>query len=224
MRDDEPVLSTEQVNGRAKVKTDEQALSVDGALSQQMSAVQLQQIAEQMQGVAGVHIADHRYRLRVYPKCFRGDHAVDWLMSELALTRSQALRMGERLHAHRLIRHVLDEHDFADSGLFYRFVDRSAAALPGDSEAAAISEQELRELVQAMRGRDGPKFGTHYHHLIRYPNCFDGRDAVTWLVRRMGIGRPYATAIGRRMLRRDFVRHVLDEHDFEDRRLFYRFV
>ncbi len=54
-----------------------------------------------------------------------------------------------------------------------------------------------------MRGADGPRYGTHYFRLIRYPNCFDGRDAVTWLTQRMGIGRPigrpYATAIGRRL-------------------------
>jgi Domain found in Dishevelled, Egl-10, and Pleckstrin (DEP) len=193
-------------------------------LSQQLSAAQLSEIATRMQGVAGVRIADQRYRLRVYRNCFRGDHAVDWLMSELALSRSQAVRMGERLHAHRFIRHVLDEHDFVDSVLFYRFDELLRSTLPGDEQAAAIGDQELRELVHAMRGPDGPRFGTHYYRLIRYPNCFDGRDAVTWLTQRMGIGRPYATAIGRRLLRGDLVRHVLDEHDFEDRRLFYRFV
>ncbi len=192
--------------------------------SQQLGAEELRSIAVRMRGVTGVRIADQRYRLRLYPACFRGEQAVDWLMSELLLTRPQAVRMGERLHAHRFIRHVLDEHDFVDSGLFYRFVELAQTELPGDLQAAEIGDKDLRELLHAMRAADGPRLGTHYHRLIRYPNCFDGRDAVTWLAKTRAISRPNATAIGRRLLRRNLIRHVLDEHDFEDRRLFYRFV
>ena len=206
------------------MRTDEQF--VDSALnwSRQLGAGELASIAKRMCGEGGVPVADRRYRLTVYPACFRGDEAVDWLMTELVLSRPQAVRMGQRLHAHRLIRHVLDEHDFADAELFYRFAQVQPAPLPGDAEAGEISLNELREWVQAMRSADGPRLGTQYHRLIRYPNCFDGRDAVTWLAERMKVSRTHATAIGRRMLRRDLIRHVFDEHDFEDRRLFYRFL
>ena len=202
----------------------DESSNIERLPSQQYGAGELASIATRMRGPAGVQIGDQRYRLRVYSKCFRGDQAVDWLMSELSLTRPQAVRMGERLHAHRFIRHVLDEHDFADAQLFYRFVELAAIELPGDAQAAEISEQELRELIHAMRGSEGPRFGTHYHGLVQYPDCFDGRDAVAWLARNKDISRLYATAIGRRMLRRNLIRHVLDEHDFEDRKLFYRYV
>ncbi len=201
-----------------------ESMNTGGLAGQHLGAGELESIASRMRGPAGVQIGDKRYRLRVYSKCFRGDQAVDWLMSELSLTRPQAVRMGERLHAHRFIRHVLDEHDFADAELFYRFVELAAIKLPGDAQAAEVSEHELRELIHGMRGSEGPRFGTHYHGLVQYPDCFDGRDAVTWLVRTKGISRAYATAIGRRMLRRNLVSHVLDEHDFEDRKLFYRYV
>lgn len=191
---------------------------------QQLDSEQLAKIATRMRGANGVAISNHRFRLRFYADSFVGSQAVDWLMAQYALTRPQAVRMGERLHAHRLITHVLDEHDFVDGPLFYRFATSARTELPGDREAKAYSDQQLRALIQAMRGRDGPRLGTHYHRLIRYPECFDAREAVTWLSRHLDIDRPQATAIGRRMLRRDWIRHVFDDHDFVDRRLFFRFV
>lgn len=195
-----------------------------GQLGQPLNGEQLARIATRMRGVDGVAISNRRHRVRIYPDCFVGNQAVDWLMAQYALTRPQAVRMGERLHAHRLITHVLEEHDFIDGPLFYRFATSTRAELPGDREAMAYSDQQLRTLMHAMRGRHGPRLGTHYHLLVRYPECFDARDAVTWLVRHLDVDRPLATAIGRRLLRRDWIRHVFDDHDFEDRRLFYRFV
>lgn len=192
--------------------------------SGQLDAEQLGHIAARMQGPSGVPLADRRYRLRRYEQCFIGHEAVDWLMARYVMTRPQALRLGERLHAHRLIRHVLDEHDFADDHLFYRFATSVPSQRPGDEQAARLTDAELRALVREMRGQGGLRAGARYHRLVCYPDCFEGREAVDWLVRQRDIGREEAQAIGRRLLRRDLIRHVFDEHDFEDRRLFYRFT
>lgn len=189
-----------------------------------LDADELGRIAGIMQGQKGVRLADRRYRLRRYEHCFVGREAVDWLVSTFDLSRSQALRLGERLHAHRLIRHVLEEHDFADDHLYYQFATSVPSQRPGDEQAARLTDAQLREIARNMRDRDGLRVGARYHRLVRYPNCFEGRELVDWLVQHRGIGRDEAQAIGRRLLRRDLIRHVFDEHDFEDRRLFYRFT
>lgn len=189
-----------------------------------LTVAQLNQIASRMQGRGGVTVRNRRYRFRRYENCFVGREAVDWMMTEFVLSRAQAIRLGERLHAHRLIRHVLDEHDFADDRLFYRFAGERTIDHSEALKNAVIKDIDLRQLVQRMRDRGGVRTGTQHHWFVRYPNCFEGREAVTWLALDQGLARDEAVALGKRLLRRDFVRHVFDEHDFEDRRYFYRFI
>jgi len=45
----------------------------------------------------------------------------DWLVRREGLTRDQAVSLGKQLVERNLLHHVLDEHTFHDSGLFYRF-------------------------------------------------------------------------------------------------------
>lgn len=57
--------------------------------------------------------------------------------------------------------------------------------------------------------------------LHTYPECFVGREAVeTWMARGR-LSRPAALALGQALHRLGVVRHVLDEHPFEDAELFY---
>lgn len=46
------------------------------------------------------------------------------------MTRDEAVALGRRLLERGLVHHVLDEHDFADDTLFYRFRADDAVALP----------------------------------------------------------------------------------------------
>jgi small-conductance mechanosensitive channel len=69
----------------------------------------------------GVEIADRRHLLRVWPSCFVGRDAVDWLVEREGLTREEAVAVGRRLVESGHVRHVLDEHGFEDAGLFYEF-------------------------------------------------------------------------------------------------------
>ena len=81
----------------------------------------LEQLTAQMRGTSGVVIKDRRYRLKVYPKCFVGSEAVHWLMGNANLTLSEALRVGQRMLERRIIHHVVDEQEFENDYLFYRF-------------------------------------------------------------------------------------------------------
>eukprot|EP00471_Norrisiella_sphaerica_P008709 CAMPEP_0184492174 /NCGR_PEP_ID=MMETSP0113_2-20130426/22481_1 /TAXON_ID=91329 /ORGANISM="Norrisiella sphaerica, Strain BC52" /LENGTH=1054 /DNA_ID=CAMNT_0026876841 /DNA_START=337 /DNA_END=3501 /DNA_ORIENTATION=- len=68
----------------------------------------------------------------------------------------------------------------------------------------------------------------------KYPKCFVGKDLVDWLVTRKELmvenrdqtrmlTRPDAVAIAQDLLNTGFFSHVLGEHVFEDKHLFYRF-
>jgi hypothetical protein len=76
-----------------------------------------------MRGAGGVELADRRHLLTVHPRCFVGSEAVSWLAAREGLTRAEAVAAGRRLVELGLVRHVLDEHDFEDARLFYRFPD-----------------------------------------------------------------------------------------------------
>jgi small-conductance mechanosensitive channel len=78
-------------------------------------------IVEKMRGSDGVDIRDRRFSFRVYRQCFLGSDAVNWLMKQEQATREEAILMGQLMVEQDLIHHVLDEHGFEDSPLFYRF-------------------------------------------------------------------------------------------------------
>jgi potassium efflux system protein len=78
-------------------------------------------LAARMRGAGGVAIADRRHLLAVYPRCFVGREAVEWMVRVAGLARDEALRVGQLLVERDLLHHVLDEHPFRDAHLFYRF-------------------------------------------------------------------------------------------------------
>jgi Domain found in Dishevelled, Egl-10, and Pleckstrin (DEP) len=75
-----------------------------------------------------------------------------------------------------------------------------------------------------MRGPGGLDVRDRIWHARHWPQCFVGREAVDWIARHLGVSRADALRLGRRLVACGRVRHVADEHDFRDARLFYRFV
>jgi small-conductance mechanosensitive channel len=90
-------------------------------------------LVDRMRGLGGVTILDRRHFLRVYPRCFIGREAIDWLTRHERLTRDEAVALGRLLVERGLVRHVLDEHDFKNTELFYRF---AADEMPASLRAA----------------------------------------------------------------------------------------
>jgi hypothetical protein len=93
----------------------------DAAGERGWSEAALHALVERMRGRDGVARLDRRYRLRLYPCCFVGHEAVDWLVRCEGLTRDQAVSVGRLLIERNLLHHVLDEHTFHDTARFYRF-------------------------------------------------------------------------------------------------------
>ncbi|HVO26148.1 MAG TPA: mechanosensitive ion channel domain-containing protein [Candidatus Margulisiibacteriota bacterium] len=82
---------------------------------------QIQTLIARMRAPDGVPITDRRHLLTVYPKCFVGREAVDWLTHTVGLTREEATMVGQLAMDRGAFHHVLDEHGFKDGNFFYRF-------------------------------------------------------------------------------------------------------
>lgn len=172
-------------------------------------------------GPTGLKIRDHYYHLRRYQACFYGTELVDFLVDRCRISREQAVSLGQQLEATDRLRHVAGEHAFKDEALLFRIGPGPQHASTAESD---FDLKHLAELVQAMRDRGGLPVGPRYRHFVRYPNCFRGREAVSWLASHCDIPRERATQIGRAMLQANFIQHLYDEHPFQDSALLFRFV
>ncbi|MCC0175424.1 mechanosensitive ion channel [Waterburya agarophytonicola K14] len=74
-----------------------------------------------MRGEHGVKIMDRRYGLKTYSKVFLGTEAVSWLIQYEKATLSEAIAIGQLMIEQNIIHHILDEHNFKNEPLFYRF-------------------------------------------------------------------------------------------------------
>ena len=86
--------------------------------------INLQRLAQQLQGNNGVEIKNRRHKLKLYQKCFLGNEAVDWLCRHLKISRVNAVLIGQKLIKAKLITHVSKGHDFEDKGFLYRFTNQ----------------------------------------------------------------------------------------------------
>jgi hypothetical protein len=105
-------------------KVDTPSISEPGSKNQSdRTTVSVRDIAAQMHQKDGVEIKTRRYKLKLYHHCFLGNEAIDWLIKKLNISREDAVKLGQKLVAKKIIHHVTDEHDFKDGPLFYRFYE-----------------------------------------------------------------------------------------------------
>jgi len=82
-----------------------------------------------------IEVEDRKYRLTTYEKCFIGTEAVQWLLETKAVDSiAEAVAVGNQMLRSGLLHHVLNEHPFKNSFLFYRFhLDPQDVPLMGSS-------------------------------------------------------------------------------------------
>ena len=110
-------------------------------------------------------------------------------------------------------------------------ISTSSSASPADPQSASASSKSksslnrisLRQLAMEMRSEKGVEIKTRRHKLKLYQRCFLGNEAVDWIVRQTKLSREDAVIIGQKMIDKGLFHHVLDEHKFQDKELFYRF-
>ncbi len=88
---------------------------------EKLAAIDMEALVKAMREPGGLEIKDRRYRLNLYPCCFVGSQAVEWLMRTQNCTREEALNIGQLLVERGIIHDVTDEHPFRDDFFFYRF-------------------------------------------------------------------------------------------------------
>ena len=86
-----------------------------------LTETELEALVAAMRGADGVEIKDRRYRGNVYPQCFIGAEAVEWLAQRIQKTRQEAISIGQMLIDSGIIHHVIDDYPFQDDYSFYRF-------------------------------------------------------------------------------------------------------
>jgi len=167
------------------------------------------QLWQRMAGPGGLQVEDRSHQLRLYPRCFVGREAVDWLVSHQGINRQQAVRLGQGLVAVGLIRHVLDEHDFKDGDFFYRLAAEAAGPEPEAGPEALAGMKALQESV------DFP-WRSHSRGLLRHHLCASGRTIVDWIIQRYALPRPVAVRWATLWMRKGALRHILDAQPFLD--------
>jgi len=163
----------------------------------------------------GLEIKDRSYRMRIWPACFVGSEAVDWLVSHLRVSRSEALRCGRAMLAVGLIRHVAGEHDFKDGGFFY-----SLAATPIASDSRM--DAEVFALKKALQASMDFPWCPHSRGLLRHQRCATGRTIVDWILQQKPVSRSRAALWAAQMMQLAALRHVYDDKPFRDDRSLYR--
>lgn len=158
----------------------------------------------------GVPISDRSYHFKNYPECLVASEAVDWLANALRSSRAEAIAAGRALQAAELIYHVAREQNFADENYFFR-VSRIPSAFV------------MSDCVQLATGRHGFAVEDRSYLGTTYERCFIGSEAVAWM-QNIGYSLNEAMSVGQRMIGLSMLRHVTDEHQFKDAKLFYRLL
>lgn len=96
--------------------------SSDNSLSKaNVQRISVRQLAIEMHSEHGVEIKTRRHKLKLFPRCFLGNEAVDWIVKRVKVSREDAIALGQKMVTKGLFHHVTNEHGFKDKGLFYRF-------------------------------------------------------------------------------------------------------
>ncbi|CCQ62015.1 DEP domain-containing protein [Crocosphaera watsonii] len=86
-----------------------------------------------------------------------------------------------------------------------------------------LTNSDLEKIVTKVRGEKGVEIKDRRYLLELYPKCFVGSDLVDWMVDNLSIPLEKAVKIGQQLVDNKIIHHVHDQHEFENRYLFYRF-
>eukprot|EP00047_Mylnosiga_fluctuans_P022565 m.122003 g.122003 ORF g.122003 m.122003 type:complete len:1345 (+) comp9305_c0_seq3:42-4076(+) len=172
-------------------------------------------------------IRDQKYNLKTYRACFQGKDLVAFLQArewQGVASVDAAVRYGQRLLDGGVLHHVEDRRAFENSGYFYRF--RLDDGTYRDRRLAEMIEQNGGQLYRRIYGVPGGCIiGTRTYLMKSYKQCFVGSELVDWLLAEGDVrDRAEGVQLGQTLLLAGFIEHVVVEHEFKDKHLFYRFA
>lgn len=93
-----------------------------------MLEISFETAIEAVAGPAGPVVANRTWRGLSFPRCFVGDDAATAVGATFRIDFAQSVGVLRALLELHVFRHVVDEHDFYGTGLFYRFGHDAGAA------------------------------------------------------------------------------------------------
>lgn len=120
---------------------------------------------------------------------------------------------------------LADQQANASGASNNRGVDAAENSVPSAlsvATAAGTLDEATQQLLHNAHTPGGLDIRDRVFHLRTYRDCFVGAEAVEWIAQTQDVSRDQAVVIGQRLLALGHIRHVADEHDFEDANLFYR--
>ena len=174
----------------------------------------LEKLLASISETGGFDVRPRSYRLKHYGNCFVGSEAVDVLERLTGRSRATSCAIGRLLHTMGVFYHVAREHGFEDANFFYRFSLRTDH----------LRALKLKDVMFAIRSRDGFKVKDRTYRGKSFPHCFVGSEAAGWLQEKFELTQTESISLGQTLLRLHVIRHVVDEHEFIDQNYFYRFA
>ena len=111
------IISYDEEDGdTAEVQTDSSAKSQSSS-----NRISLKQLAAEMRSENGVEVKTRRHKLKLYQRCFLGNEAVTWLSEKTKLSRKDTIKLGQKMMEKGFFHNVMEEQQFKDEELFYRF-------------------------------------------------------------------------------------------------------
>ena len=146
-------------------------------------------------------VRDRRYRMRIYMRCFKANELIDvMILHGFCKSRSDGIILGLKLQKYGHLHHVLDEHEFQDAKLFFRWFNDEANILGRYFKSDNAGSEKSKTMQQTSRIQEGIFTSLHIDYIalaknmkkdliVRdrsyrgkvYQHCFIARDAVAWL-------------------------------------------
>ena len=101
-----------------------------------------------------INVGKRIYRFKIFPNCFEGSKATQFLISELNITSSQATLLGNRILNLGLIHHISHEHMFVDRQLLYSFCDTSVANTSNNNDAVGTDVLNYEKVLKGLKEND----------------------------------------------------------------------
>lgn len=98
----------------------------------QRSNLNVQELAQTIQGDKGVRMQDRRWHWKLHYNCFIGFELTSWLLQNFrdVDTREEAVELGNELMDNGLFQHVSQRHNFRDGNYFYHVTSQYLSARP----------------------------------------------------------------------------------------------
>ncbi|MEL6502606.1 MAG: hypothetical protein AAFQ23_14645 [Cyanobacteria bacterium J06623_1] len=100
-----------------------QAAADSSQAKKDVQRISVRQLGAEMRSEKGVEIKTRRYKLKLYQRSFLGNEAVDWIVSKVKVSRTDAIALGQKMMEKEIFCHVTNDHQFKDEPLFYRFAE-----------------------------------------------------------------------------------------------------